>query len=159
MYGEEQPQISRATYEQLITKDEAWRKVAGKFPDLSMQILGALRFALKKARSVEDRYTTTQIEIIAHPFTHDIIFSEVGIRQFLEDIFIRRIMEGMNPNLSYIGSTAAAVLGSSLEGNHMREELGLKEGICKMTLEEAVRAAITGRVSLTRQTPAPVKVS
>lgn len=156
---DEYPQVTRLAYEELVKRDDAWRKVAEKFPALSAQILGALRFALKRARAIEDRYTTTQVEIIAHPLTHDVKFTEPGAKQFLEDIFIRRIMEGASPSLSYVNHTTPAILGSKDEGSKMREELGLKEGTCSMTLEKAIRATITGRLSLTRQTPIPLKMS
>lgn len=126
--------------------DKAWREVAKKFPRLEIQILG-LRSALRRGRIIEEKYSPQQIDEISEPLTQGIEFKDERTKFFLQDIFFRRIMYDMNHE-----EVDPFDIFRRSEAYRIREELGLRAGVCNLTLEQVVRAAIVGPLSLTRQT-------
>lgn len=128
-------------------QNRVWRDVARRFPHLEVQILG-LRVALRRAREIENHLPAEKIDEISKPLTKGIEFKDERTKFFIQDIFFRRVMwdkDFAEINPSDIFRRAEAI--------SIREDLGLKAGLCDLTLEQVVKEAIVGTLRLTsRQT-------
>lgn len=145
-------QLARARIE--AERRETWRKTAEvEFPLLKGQIMG-LRSALMNGRKPQDKYPWGMVDGFTRLFTRGVSFKNKDAEQFLIDIYFRRISEDGHPELIYNSSDFLLE-----EANVMRQELGLELGTSNLTLEDAAKAALTGVLGITRQTPEPVKIS
>lgn len=122
------------------TNMEGWRKIARNSPFLESQILG-LANVLKTVRDLKKHISSMKLYDITEGLFRGIDFKDEGVKYFLTDIYLRRIiMEGtgiINPQESFRKTQALQI----------EQELGLKPGLCTLTLEQVTRAAIVGTLS------------
>ena len=144
---------TKPSEKELLRRDEGWREVARKFPYLEPQIMG-LRSVLRNARRTKDTSTLEKFSRVREFLIRGISFKERVTENFLIDILFRRIMIEEHPGFTYDSSDFFQG-----EADSIREELKLQEGKSDLKLQDAVKAVLTGMLSLTRQTPPPVRIS
>lgn len=126
-------------------RDGFWQDTAGEFPPFSERIAG-LREALKRAEVTKRAYP----EPVANVMTlHFVGTQDQMARSFLTDVLFARTITSPG----YMDYEMDVVQ----EAEQMAKELGVQDGLRgeqmkKLTLDNAVGAALAGSLKLTRQT-------
>lgn len=131
---------------------QLWSEAAKKFPHLASQIQG-LRSALRIGREVKNTYQTGRLTMIRDSLNRGVSFKDRMTEEFLLDILIRR-------SVVYKGATFTNTTDFvEEEAEIMRKELKIEQGKSDLKLQDVVKAALIGTLSLSRQAPIPLKTS
>lgn len=127
------------------TNMEDWRRIASDSRHLDSQIM-TLANVLTTARDLRKKLPPNKLVEITVDLFHGIVFRDEAVKAFLTDIFLRKVRESsgiVNPQKTF----------RKIQELEIEDDLGLKPGICDLTLERVVRAAIVGTLSPIPRSP------
>lgn len=141
------------TSEELQRRDkELWRKVSTDFPHLAPQIHG-LRSALRLGREVKNSFRAERLTMVRDSLNRGVSLKDRMAEEFLLDILIRRSV--VNKGTTFSNTTDFV----DEEAEIMRKELKIEEGKSDLKLQDVIKAALTGALSLSRQASVPLRIS